>query len=181
MNNTIRTLLVICICIELWHIVYYIFLYDKYFRRIENIINCAKSFDDLHNSVMRFVECYLYSIDVQDKLGFDFSHSLRTILHFLRHTGDRISKRQEILQLCSLKQMFSFLFQQTVEVLYLIVSYIVILSITLTVSYHIGIILFIILIIVKKLKRCVNNNAFLLTIISVFCISIFSLIVCKFF
>ena len=117
--NTISFLAIACICIELWHLVYYIFLYDKYFKYTSSIVKLAKNYDNFYNSFIEFSEGYTNHQELQSELK--ISYFLLNISNSLSNLDAENIHRHKILSVCPMKQLVLLLLQQFIEIAYRII------------------------------------------------------------
>lgn len=176
--STITLLSIICICIEAWHMVYYTILYEKYFKRPEQVILWAQSYEKLHKHFMEFSDAYVNNLDLQYALGLDFNKPLLGIVDMLQKFGGPTTVKTKILGMCSMKQLGLFLLQQFIEIVYWALL-LILMWVTPGIT---GVIVFIILMILSELEKRLNKskNYFYMNLDSMFCIGIFIMLAFRF-
>lgn len=176
--STITLLSIICICIEAWHMVYYTVLYEKYFKRPEQIILWAQSYEKLHKHFMEFSDAYVNNLDLQYALGLDFNKPLLGIIEMLQQFGGSYKTKHKILGMCSMKQLGLFLLQQFIEIVYWTLL-LILMWVTPGIT---GVIVFIILMILSELEKRLNKSKkyFYMNLDSMFCIGIFIMLAFRF-
>lgn len=175
----ISIIAIICIFIELWHIVYYTFLYEKYFKPAENVITWSQSYDKLHKHFMNFADYYVNNEELHEALGTEHYKVIKRILDLLGSIGGPTDGKHKILSLRPMKELVLFLFQQSIEIIYLLL----ILNLAVIMPGISGCILLIILLSLSTFQKHYNKdkNCVYLNIDSLFCIIMFAMIACRFF
>lgn len=166
----------VCIFIELWHIVYYTFLYEKYFKHAEDVIMWAQSYDKSYKYFLEFGNYYINNPELQEVLG--CSELLDTVKS-LNRTGASSVVKNKILSICTMKEFLLFLFQQSIELIYLLL----IVNLATIMPGISGIILLIILLSLSTFQKHYNKdkNSIYLNIDSLFCIAMFAMFAFSFF
>lgn len=170
--STITLLATIGIFIEVWHLVYFNFLYERYFKRPESVIKWAESYGKLHKNFIEFSDYYLENLDLQYAIGIHFNEVLLGIVKMLQEVGGESTGRHKILKICSIKQLMLFLLQQLIEIVY---WFVLLLFIVFMPGIH-GVCLFIVLWLIGELQKHYNKDKKLLwiNVDSVFCVLIFT-------
>ena len=176
--STITLLSIICICIEEWHMIYYTVLYEKYFKRPEQVILWAQSYEKLHKHFMEFSDAYVNNLDLQYTLGLDFNKPLLGIIEMLQQFGGSYKTKHKILGMCSIKQLGLFLLQQFIEMIY----WIILLVLALITPDITGAIIFVVLMILSELEKHFNKskNCIYMNLDSLFCIGLFVMLALRF-
>lgn len=176
--NTVAVLSIICICMELWHLVYNNWLYEKYFKRPETVIKWAESYGKLHKYFIEFSDYYINNLDLQHELGENFSKPMLGIIDILQQVGGETSGRHKILNMCTMKKLSLFILQQFIELIYWIVLFIMMV----VMPHGAGIAVFVIMWVLGDLQKRFNQDRKLLwlNLDAVFCIVFFVVIMCIF-
>ena len=150
--SIISLLAITCIAIEVWHIVYYTFLYEKYFKYPFNVTEWAQNYELFYKNFVDFSNGYVNNLDLQYQLG--ISKPLLEVAGIISDLGPVALCKKKILELCSMKQLILVVIQQVIEMLYwaILVSYIIIMP------GLCGLIMFIGLNILSKIQKTFNKN-----------------------
>lgn len=167
-----KTIATICIIIEFWHIFYYMFLYERYFRRIENVATWANSYDKLHKSFVEFTNHYIENEELQQVLGVGNFKIIDNILDMLNNVGPLSRTKRKIFEICSMKQIALFLLQQAIEVCY----WVFIVNLAIVMPYATGIIMFLVIAILCSIQKYFNKdkNTIYMIADSLFCIVVYA-------
>jgi len=176
--NIVSFLAILCICIELWHIIYANWLYEKYFKYPESVAKWAESYGKLHKYFIEFSDYYTNNLELQYQLGADFTKAMLSVIDILQQVGGERSGRHKILDLCSMKKMFLFLLQQFIEILYWIIIFVL----AFVMPHGVGVAVFVILWVISDIQKRFNQERKLLwlNVDSVLCILLFVAIICGF-
>ena len=174
--SIIAFIAIICIFIELWHIVFYTFLYKKHFKKADTVAGWAKLYENLDKYFMSFAQEYLNNQELQDALGLEkeYDEAMMGIIDLMKRCGHPTIAKHKILKICSLKQYGLFLAQQFIEIIYwfLIIALLFIMP-----DYQGTIPCFVLMLLSEVEKRCnKNKNWIWLNLDSAFCIGMFMII-----
>ena len=168
--EAIQKIAMICIFIEVWHIIYYSFLYKKYFERTEKLILCVQTWDKLSKNYKEFCEYCTSNSGILEALGLESDMDA-----LIYNETERDVIKYRILKSCSMRGMALFLIQQFIELLY----YLFIILLALCLPGINGLVLFIVLMVLSSLEKHYNKdkNAIFLNIDSLLCIGLFMLVI----
>lgn len=169
----ISVLAIICIFIEFWHIIYYTFLYDKYFRHADDVSTWAYSYNKLHKSFIDFADYYVDNEELQEALGSNHFHVVENILNLLNKTGPSSEAKKKIFEICPMKEIILFFIQQAIEVCY----WFILLALAIIMPYATGIVLFVVITVLVELQKHFNKNknTTYMVIDSLFCIILYAI------
>lgn len=172
--NAISLLANMCISIELWHLVYWNFLYEKYFKRPETIMKWAESYKKFNQYFMEFADYYAKNLDLQYALGLHFNQPLFSIIDILQQIGGERTGLHKILNICPIKYLILFLLHQVTDIVY----WILLVALAIIMPAKTGLILLGIIWLLGKLQMYLNKNRRILWInlSSLLCIYIFVLV-----
>ena len=97
-ENAAVFLLGACVCIELWHIIYYMFLYEKYFKQLEKSFRWISSYEKMYNHFIEFTDYYINNIKLQYSLGINTtSKEMLLIIQLIKALGTPLECKRKIL------------------------------------------------------------------------------------
>lgn len=177
--STISFLAIICVCIELWHLLYFNYLYEKYFKRPESVTKWAESYSKLYKSFIEFSDYYINNLDLQYQLGLHLNEPMLSVIDILQQVGSETTGRRKILSLCTMKQMGLFLLQQFIEIAYWCILF----ALMFIMPYCLGIVIFVVMEVICWLQKRFNKNRNFMWINAdtTFCIMLFVTIACTFY
>ena len=171
--NIVPYLAIICIGIEIWHLVYYTLLYEKYFKYQFIVASWAENYEKFYENFINFCNDYVNNQELRERL--EISKTLVEISNIAYDLGTVTSSKRNILRLCTSKQWCLFLLQQLIEVTYWIIT----ISFIFLIPNGAGLLLFISLSIFSKLQKIVikKGSNYIYHIIDSFsCIIIFAFV-----
>jgi hypothetical protein len=119
--NKIDYLTQICMLFELWHIVYRSFLYDKFFKKTEDIVKWADSQHKFNKYFVEFLTYFTNNMELRKKLGEDFGLSLVVISQTLRKLPGPTEQSRKLLGIVPGPTAFLYLLIQGAELAYLVI------------------------------------------------------------
>jgi hypothetical protein len=106
---------------ELWHIVYRSFLYDKFFKKTEDIVKWADSQYKFNKYFVEFLTYFTNNMELRKKLGEDFGLSLVVISQTLRKLPGPTEQSRKLLGIVPGPTAFLYLLIQGAELAYLVI------------------------------------------------------------
>lgn len=175
--NLITKLSFICILFEIWHLFYYSYYYDKKLRYTNKVYGWAKSFKDLYITVLKFSNEYKNNIELQYKLR--FNEQIAKLDEIFKDSSYGIVGSNKILTLCTIKQLCMMFLVSILEVVYWTIVSVLALSL----PKKQCVILIATMLILSKLQSILNkNNDKIYHILdSIACITIYMIIIYKFY
>lgn len=152
--NKIDYLAQICILIELWHIIYRSFLYDKFFRETENIVKWADAQQKFNKYFVDFLAYFTQNIELRKRLGEDFGLSLVIISQTLRKLPGPTEQSKKLLGIIPGPTAFLYLLIQGVEIAYVII----LLMLTSMITPPYGVITLISFSAISIAQKCLNKK-----------------------
>ena len=118
--NIVPYLAIICIGIEIWHLVYYTLLYEKYFKYQFMVASWAENYEKFYENFINFCNDYVNNQELRERLN--ISKTLVEISNMAYDLGAIKLSKHNILRLCTSKQWCLFLLQQLIELVYWIIT-----------------------------------------------------------
>lgn len=120
----INFILTLCVLIECWHMFYYGIYFDK-FAKIGKVINWAVQYRNMHKHFLTFAREYIKeeNKELRSAAG-GVKSSIVQILDQIEMMGSTQSVTSKILGLLEEKQIYMFLAQQAVEIIYYVCLFI---------------------------------------------------------
>lgn len=176
--NKIDYITQICMLYEIWHILYRLCLYNKYFKKIENVVKWADVQQKFNKYFVEFLTYFTDNIELRKKLGEDFSLSLVVISQTLRKLPGPTEQARKLLGIIPGPTAFLYLLIQGTEIAYLVT--IIILASLIPQPY--SIIMLIAFIAISVAQKCLNKKkeSIWYTLDALLCIIIFAIIQNKF-
>lgn len=118
-ENVAVFLLGACVCIELWHIIYYMFLYEKYFKQLEKSFRWISSYEKMYNHFIEFTDYYINNLKLQYSLGINTtSKEMLLIIQLIKSLGTPLECRRKILSPYSTRLIFNRFVILFVDIIY---------------------------------------------------------------
>lgn len=118
-SNMTIFLLTMCICIESWHIIYYMLLYEKYFKQFDTSIKWIQSYEKMYNHFIEFTDYYINNLKLQYSLGINTtSKEMLLIIQLIKSLGTPLECRRKILSPYSTRLIFNRFVILFVDIIY---------------------------------------------------------------
>lgn len=170
-------LLTICICIEIYHVVFIGFFFKKYYKRTYEIATCVDAYDKFFKTYLEFAEMFLDNTELHEQLGTESLRAMADINTAIGKFGTYGDVKRKILNTCSTKELLDFLLQQAIEFVY----WIVIIILAFSLPAGIGVVVFIVATVLGMAQSKFNKNhknVVMDIVDSIFCIAMFVSVLC---
>lgn len=149
----VKILAIICICIEIWHIIGYNFFYKVVFR-VNKVMEWAKHYKSFMESFVEFADDFVESKELQEVFDVDDVMYFLQSVRFTRKSV-RDDTRHKITGLCTIKELKFSLISDIIETIY----WVLIIIICANVPWDAGICIIIVSIFLSKLQTYMQKHS----------------------
>ena len=149
----LNNLLLIAMMIEVWHIVYYSYFKQYYFDRSFQVITWAQDYKKMYESLMKYSGHYANNEELQNIMP-ELCTPMLDMINAFHQEGGASRITSKILRIVPMKDLFLFLLQQCIEILYWIMCIAFIFIIT----NHGGVLIFAVIFLLSKFQKHFNKD-----------------------
>lgn len=151
--DLVKVLSIVCVCIEIWHIISYNFLYKKIVCRVGQVYDWMKEYKNFMDSFNKFTDSVIAEKELKNAISLEDANCLLGVVKFA-HKSLEQRTREKILRLCSFKELKITIACEILEFIYLVLICIICVNL----PFDVSLCIFVLTLLFSKLQSWVQKN-----------------------